>query len=88
MNNESIYIYDIIRHFGAEGLKTLLAHFFKEREEAGDFTNAELCLEDVLLNTRLLTHSEYDYEFGHESKAHDILLQDSVYIVLEDFHND
>lgn len=69
MNNESIYIYDIVRHFGADGLKTLLAHFRKEREEAGDLTDAELCFEDILLNTRLLTYNEYDDEFKKRDQS-------------------
>ena len=88
MNNESIYIYDIVRHFGADGLKTLLAHFRKEREEAGDLTDAELCFEDILLNTRLLTYNEYDDEFKNETKAHDVLLNSAPYVVVEDFYEE
>ena len=53
MDNETIYLYDILKAFGAEGVKEVLAYFYDQRVENKDFADANLCMEDLLLNTRL-----------------------------------
>ena len=86
MNNESIKIYDIVRQFGAAGLKKVLKHFHQERKEVGDDTDADYCLEDVLMNTQLLTYGEYmNAHWNEKPKDHKILLDNNVYVLIEVF---
>jgi len=86
MNNESIYVYDIIRQFGASGLKQILNYFYRERKNCGEYLDADLCLEDVLMNTQLLTYGEYmNAHWNKKQSEHKILLDNNVYVLIEVF---
>lgn len=86
MNSESIYLMDIIRQFGADGLKRLLEYFYNQRKEAGDMLEAQLCLEDIILNTQLLTYNEYDYAYGGTTGDVYIVLDNKTYVLVENLY--
>lgn len=75
-----MYLYDIIRQFGSDGLAQLIDYFGGQREEARELISGRRLLDNIILNTCLLTRNELKACNWNELKP---LLLNDVYGIYE-----